>query len=199
MAVWWESISMIEQIFFIIAAPATLILIIQTLMLIFGGGFEGPDAGFDSDVSGAWESADASDIQASDTSGLRLFSMNGILTFLTVFGWSGVFLLGMDVNVVFAGAISAVLGFGALVGMAFMIRSLMKLSESGNLNYRKALGKSARVYLTIPPVGKGQGKISMMLGETLGEFPAVTEGSEPIPTGTVVRIVDLAGNVFTVE
>ena len=206
MTAWWESISLIEQIFVIIAAPSTLILIIQTVILIFGGGMDAPDSGLDSDVSGfggapETDGADfggGPDIQASDADGLRLFSIRSILTFLTVFGWSGAVLLGMGVPPVPAAAVSGLLGFAALYGMARMLKGLMKLQESGNANYRRALGQTARVYLTIPPAGQGQGKINLVLGEALGEFWAVTEEDDPIPTGAAVRVVDLAGGVYTV-
>ena len=207
MTAWWESISLIEQIFVIIAAPSTLILIIQTVMLIFGGGMDAPDSGLDSDVSGFGDAPETGgadfggggpDIQASDAEGLRLFSMRSILTFLTVFGWSGAVLLGMGVPSVPAAAVSGLLGAAALYGMARMLKGLMKLQESGNANYRGALGKTARVYLTIPPAGQGQGKINLVLGEALGEFWAITEEDEPIPTGAAVRVVDLAGGVYTV-
>lgn len=50
MVAWWESLTITEQIFAIVAVPSTLILIIQTVMLILG--FGGHDASTDSDVSG---------------------------------------------------------------------------------------------------------------------------------------------------
>ncbi|MDR0324637.1 MAG: NfeD family protein [Oscillospiraceae bacterium] len=208
MAAWWEGISLLEQIFVIIAAPSTLILIIQTVMLIFGGGLDAPDSGLGSDVSGfgsdeGMDGAESGigdpDIQAADVDGLRLFSIRGIMTFLTVFGWSGAVMISMGMHPAAAAAVSGLLGFASLYGMARMIKALMKLQESGNVNYRRALGKTARVYLTIPPAGQGQGKINLMLGDSLGEFWAVTESSEPIPTGTAVRVVDLAGGVYTVK
>jgi membrane protein implicated in regulation of membrane protease activity len=190
---WWENISLLEQIFVLIAAPSTLILIIQTIMLLFGG-FE--------DAS-SYENADFAEgdpeIEQTDTDGLRLLSVRGIMTFLTVFGWSGVIMMGMGLHPAIAAAVSGLLGFAALYGMALMTRGLMKLQESGNPDYRRALGKTAQVYITIPPAGQGQGKINLILGDALREFWAVTEREEPIPPGTMVRIVDLDGIVFTVE
>ncbi|MDR0292986.1 MAG: NfeD family protein [Oscillospiraceae bacterium] len=209
MTAWWESIGTLEQVFFIVAAPATLIIALQTLLLIFGGGMGAPDSGLDSDVSGIGDDLDipggvdfdGSDpaIEHFDADGLRLFSVRGIMAFLTVFGWSGVVLLETGVTPAVSVVIAFLLGAAALFGMALLIRSLMRLQESGNADYRRALGKTARVYLTIPPAGQGQGKINLMLGEALGEFWAVTDGKEPIPTGASVRVVDLAAGVYTVE
>ena len=50
MVAWWESLMITEQIFAIVAIPSTIILLIQTVMLMFGLG--GHDASMDSDVSG---------------------------------------------------------------------------------------------------------------------------------------------------
>ncbi len=50
MIAWWESLTITEQIFAIVAVPSTVILLIQTVMLLFG--FGGHDASSDSDVSG---------------------------------------------------------------------------------------------------------------------------------------------------
>jgi hypothetical protein len=193
MTAWWEGISLIEQIFVIIAAPSTLILVIQTVMLLFGG-FD--DA---SGTDGAETGGGDPDVSPSDTDGLRLLSVRCIMTFLTVFGWSGVILLGLGLHPAAAAGIAGLLGFASMAGMAQMIRGLMKLQESGNVNYRLALGKTARVYITIPAAGKGQGKINLVLGEALRELWAVTESAEPIPTGSSVRVVDLIGGVYTVE
>ena len=35
---WWNSLSMVSQIFYCFAVPATLILLIQTIMMLFGLG-----------------------------------------------------------------------------------------------------------------------------------------------------------------
>lgn len=50
MTAWWQSLTITEQFFAIVAVPSTIILLIQTVMLIFGLG--GHDASADSDISG---------------------------------------------------------------------------------------------------------------------------------------------------
>ena len=70
MIVWWESLTITEQIFAIVAVPSTVILLIQTVMLLFG--FGGHDASSDSDVSGLdgsiGDAADAGSATDFDTS-----------------------------------------------------------------------------------------------------------------------------------
>lgn len=73
MIAWWESLSITEQIFAIVAIPSTVILLIQTLLLIFGLG--GHDASADSDVSGLHDGMGDMDASADfDTS----FDAHGI-------------------------------------------------------------------------------------------------------------------------
>ena len=36
MSAWWESLTWLERLFAYVAFPATLLLILQTLMLLFG-------------------------------------------------------------------------------------------------------------------------------------------------------------------
>ena len=51
MSAWWESLTLLGQVFACIAIPATLILVIQTIMSIIGvsGGGDG-DVDADGDV-----------------------------------------------------------------------------------------------------------------------------------------------------
>lgn len=212
MEAWWQGISLAEQIFFLIALPATFILIIQTIMLMFGG-FFGGDADLDSDVSGL-DNGFGADYDADipqgggheafspddyDSAGLQLFSVRGIMAFLVVCGWSGIAMIEMGVPEIVSIILSVILGFLALVGMAKLLQVLMRLQESGGVNYRQGLGKTASVYLTIPARGEGQGKINLLLGEALGEYWAITEDRDPIRTGESVRIIDVSGGVYTVE
>lgn len=60
MQLWWDTIPLLEKIFFVLAMPATLILLIQTILLLFGGG--AGDSDLDSDVSGL----DGGDFDSSD-------------------------------------------------------------------------------------------------------------------------------------
>ena len=41
---WWNSIGLVGQIYALIAIPSTLVLVIQTIMLIFGFGGDDIDA-----------------------------------------------------------------------------------------------------------------------------------------------------------
>ena len=51
LVLWWQSLSLLEQILLYIAVPATLILLIQTILLCVGG-VAGGDAHVDASCDG---------------------------------------------------------------------------------------------------------------------------------------------------
>jgi len=211
MGEWWAAIGTLEKVFFCIAAPATAVLLIQTISLIFGFGEQdalGSDVsgieGLDADGLDAIDAADGlDDAGAADASldgGLRLFSIRGIIAFFTCLGWGGLAALELAASNAPALIIALVLGTAALVLMAKMISAFMKLQESGNDDLRHAIGRSGEVYLTIPPNGEGMGKVSLDLGSGIREFGAVSYSDKRIPTGAQVRVTDLARDgVLVVE
>lgn len=213
MLVWIDAMPFLEKVFFFVAFPATLIMLIQTISLFFGG--DTGDSGLDSDTSGldpvggsdiSFDSAaetlgaDFDDVHMPTDVGLRFITVRGVITFMTVFGWAGVCFLEMGFPIPAAIAAAIVLGTGALVGVAFLIRGMMGLQANVNINYREALGKYGEVYLSIPPNGEGQGKVTLTLSGALSQFDAVTDGSDSIKTGDVVRVTDIVrGSVMVVE
>ncbi len=182
MSEWWETLSVLQKGFYFVAVPATLILVIQTVMLIFGFG---DDGGGDVDI-------DMGD------DGLRIFSVRGIVGFLAVGAWSGLACLGSGLSAAIAIVVAMILGFLAMYLLARMIHAFMKLQESGNVKKTNAIGEVGKVYLAIPESQKGTGKISVMVQEQLREFDAVTLG-KALPTGSVVRVVGIeSGDVLIV-
>ncbi|MDR1705024.1 MAG: hypothetical protein LBS19_10140 [Clostridiales bacterium] len=203
---WFEATHLAERIFIFIAAPATLIMLIQTVMLFLGAG-DGPgDTGMDSDTSGIGDGEadidfdiDGDSDGSFDSSGLQFLTMRGVIAFLTVAGWTGALCMEMGLPVIVAGMLAIICGFGAMIGIAALVRVLMSLQASGNISYRAALGALAEVYLTIPG-GNATGKVSVTLGGALTECDAITEADGPIRTGAIVRVTDVVrGSVLVVE
>lgn len=202
MSVWFESLSTLQQIFAFIAIPATAVLILQTILLFFGIGNGGLDANI-SDVGGI-SGADMGDVEISDmpdgadVDGLTVFSIRGIVAMLCVGGWSGIVLLDTSLHPVLSIILAVILGIAALIGMAFLMRSLTRLQSSGNILVESALGKCGKVYLTVPAERKGSGKIHITVQETYTEFEAITDEPEDIKTGeaVVVTEVDAAGRLI---
>lgn len=210
---WWNALALAEQILYLIAIPSSLLLIIQTIMILvgFGGGGEGMNfsdtSGLDGDLSGDF-SGDISDVpdiahdgsSLADIADFRLFSVQSVVTFLCIFGWSGIVAIANGLPTWAALLISCVLGFAAMVGVAKVIQLSSRLAQNGTFDVKNLLGEDATVYIPIPPKGEGIGKITVKCGERFMEFDAVSELCETISTQTPVRITDIiAGSTLVVE
>ena len=178
---WWNSLLLGQQLFLLLALPSSVLLVIQTVMLLIG-------FGDDSDGDGVEEPLD---------DGLTLFSVRGIVSMLCIMGWSGFALLETKLHVGVSIAIAVLLGLGTLVGMAFLMRALQRLQSSGNIVVSNTIGKVGQVYIPIPPNASAAGKVNVTVQEKFSEFSAITMDSETIPTGTYVRVVavDEAGTL----
>lgn len=176
---WYNSLNLVQRIYALIAIPSTVILLIQTIMLFFGFGDDDADFDFD-DVDGA-------DVGGGD--GLVLFSVRGIVAMLCIGGWSGILLSEVGLNTPLTVLVSSLLGVGALVGMAALIKLMLNLQSSGNIQLANAIGKVGQVYLTIPANMSGIGKVNITLQDKYSEFNAMTKETEIIKTGEMIRVV----------
>ena len=187
-----------ERVFFFIALPASLIMLIQTVMLFFGVGDEGAGVGTDTEISGVDESGDGGlgdDTGESGNVGLRFITTRGIIAFLTVAGWAGFISMQAGLHAGLASLIAFACGFGAMVGVAYLVRALLSLALVHKMDYRTALGCVGEVYLTIPAAGEGgRGKIHVTVNGTFREVDAITEYPQAIKSGTKIRVTDIVGD-----
>ena len=234
MTQWWNALNLTQQIFAIFALPASAILIIQTVLLLFGlgsnhdsgmdgsahdGGFAGAahDGSLDAatgshiggvdvhggvfgthDVNGADLHHDAHPLADQDA-GLRVFTVRGLIAFFAVGGWTGIAMIDLGLGSALAAIIALAAGLAALFLVAVIIRMLLSLQSSGNLDIRNAVGGIGVVYLHIPGGFAGSGKITILLQERSTEIDAMTEFPEGIPTGRQVRVVGLRGEKVLVR
>ena len=220
---WWNSLGITMQVFYCIAIPATLIIVIQTILLMIGIGHGGEGVEF-SDTSGI-DGLDVPDMPSdvptdmprahaidgcehtaigdgsnpADFGTMQLFTLQGIMTFLCVFGWTGIICTSLGLHVAIAIIIALVLGFLAMLGVAKVLQLTRRLTQDGSLDVRRLLGEKGRVYIPIPANESGEGKVTIAAGERFIELSAVTDEQEAIPTGTQVRIIDVRGDVVAVE
>lgn len=212
---WFAGLPFLEKLFIYIAAPSTVILVLQTLLLFVGGDSDdGGDAMLESDSSGidfeglepdADLSLDSGELAAADlddvqtlpeggdvhsSAGLRFLTTRGIVAFLTVSGWTGICSMELGVPSLLAIILAVHFGAAAMIGIAYLVRAMMGLQSSGTVQYRKALGMIGDVYLPIPANGGGVGKVSLALGG-VKEYDAVTTEETAIKTGELVRVTDI--------
>ena len=207
MITWWNALTIEAQIFACMAIPATLILLIQTVLMLLGIGDEGGDGVFGEgspfevnghEISDAVEGVfgenfNPGDHDISGLDGLRILSVRGIIAFFVVFGWMGVALSGAGLKLAVNILISFAAGFITMVLIALLMRWVMRLQSNGTMDIRNALGCGGRIYLTVPEMRRGQGKVNVTVQGQLREFECVTDMENPIPTGAEVTVIGISG------
>jgi len=170
----------------LMALPATLIFVIQSVMTFAGvDSHDGLSADFDGDL------------QNGDTP-FQLFTFRNMINFLLGFSWTAISFY----NIVESRAILLTLSF--LVGAAFVIlffmiiRQIERLAEDNSFRITNALNKTASVYLTIPARKAGTGKIQVSVKGSFHELEAVTESEKKIETSATVRIIRIESNNLVV-
>jgi membrane protein implicated in regulation of membrane protease activity len=187
---WWNELDLIQQIFALIALPSTVLIVIQTVLLLIGIGGES-----DTDV-------DVDDVDGIDLpdDGLAIFSVRGILSMLCITGWVAVALLETSLPAGVSIAIAIACGIATLIGMAYLMRAVNKLQSSGNIDIGNCIGKIGEVYIPIPSSGNGSGKVNLTVQEKFSEFTAITTSGEQLKTGAFVRVVAVSeAGVLVVE
>ncbi|MBQ9086327.1 MAG: NfeD-like protein [Clostridia bacterium] len=210
MLAWWNSLSMAVQVFYCIAIPSTLILVIQTILLFLGIGDDadgldgiggdaapdGPDADPGDGVFGEELATEDPDPHGWD--GLRILTFRGIIAFFVVFGWVGVAMGATGASLWLTIPIAFLSGLAMMITLAVLLRAVMRLRSDGNTDNRNAIGTSGRVQLTIPAYRTGEGKVHLMLQGSYVERDAVTDETEPIPTGCEIVVIGVSGQTTLV-
>lgn len=220
---WWNSMSVFQQVIFVIACAATSVLVLQIILMIIGGvadnggevggasdlsvdgDFDGSDIGIgggpDGDIS--LDGGDFAEAPQSHGSalpfGLKLLSLRAILAFIAVGGWT-CYTVCYALDWYAALLIGVAAGLLAACGIAAALTGMEKLQSSGNIDPNNTVGKIGTVYLTVPPSRGGFGKINVVVQERFAEYDAMTDSDEPIPTGAEIKVLaHLGGNVLLVQ
>jgi membrane protein implicated in regulation of membrane protease activity len=185
---FWESLTVLQKIHWIIALPATLIFIILLILTLVGNDSHDFNAGHDHDFSSGHDD------------GMHIFSLKSILAFLMFYGWTGLAVFQYGIGSWFVITIIS-LGIGLLMMLftAWLFFMMMKLQASGTLDVNNAIGQNAEVYLTIPGKKKGSGQVQLIIQGTYRTLDAVTEEIEDIKTGAFVEVIDVINDTLVVR
>jgi hypothetical protein len=179
---WWRSMAAFEQTLWVIALLFSLLFLLQTIMSFTGGDADMADGDADASVAG------------DDGIGHQFFTIKNLIAFFTIFAWTGIacYKGGMGE----AASIGSGLLAGALmvVMMAVLFKSMSKLKQSGTLQMKNAVGVIAETYLFIPASRTGFGKIHIKVQGSLHELQAITDDTEQIATGKLVKVTGLAND-----
>lgn len=206
---WWNNLTILQHLFYYCAIPATLILIIQTLLTILGLGNDmDGDIDFDSDIDldgdmdiqGNYDVAEMDSDVLESSASLKFFSIRGIIAFFTLFGWVGVVLSDTNLNNILIFIFAILSGLAGMFIIALMFYGFTRMQSSGNINLKNALGTTGEIYIPIPPNRSGKGKIQLTLQERFIEANAMTDDNKILSTGSRVRVVDVIDiNTLLVE
>lgn len=191
---WWNNMDLTGQIFALIAIPSTLVLVVQTVLLLFGIG------GDDIDSDGIDITGDGFGDTPGDGGGdgLTLFSVRGIMAMASVGGWSGLVMHEAGINLMVTVLLATAFGFLALAGIALFMRLAMRLQQNGTLDLGYSIGRVGTVYIPIPANMSGSGKIHLSMQERFIEVDAVTVTERKLSTGESVRVVSTNENGMVV-
>ena len=176
----WSETSMFEQIFWIIAIPATVIFLLLLILTVFGGD---ADTDVDTDIDG--------DLADGDSIPFQFLSLKNIVAFFTVFGWSGIGFIQTGMASWLVIVLATLCGIVMMVMMATLFYFMSKLAESGTLKMKNAIGKLGEVYLVIPAKRGGMGKVQLNVQGSMRTLDAITDDEDSIPTSSIINVKDV--------
>lgn len=176
---WWSELSTVQQVYWSITLPSTLIFLILLVLTVFGGDADhmDVDADADADIDGA--------------GGFQFITLKNLIGFFTVFGWSGLSCIDAGLSTNTTVLVSFLSGLGMMVLMAAIFYFMSRLSHSGTMDIRRAIHSVGEVYLAIPAERGGIGKVQIRVQGSLRELEAMTDDLNDIATGKVVLVVDV--------
>ncbi|HLT32221.1 MAG TPA: hypothetical protein VKZ98_00395, partial [Aquaticitalea sp.] len=117
-----------------------------------------------------------------------------LIGFFTIFGWSGIACIGEGLSKPITVLISVIAGLVMMTIMAAMFHYMKKLTDSGTLDFKNAIGAIGEVYLTIGENRSKMGKVSVRVQGTLRELEALTDSFTELKSGTIIKVVDVTSN-----
>lgn len=185
----WQDLSLLEQIYWLVAIPSTLIFIVLLIMTIVGA-----------DVGGDVETDMDTALADGDVISFQFLSLKNIIGFFTMFGWSGLGFYHAGLSVWLVIVLSVLCGLLMMMAMAALFYFMSRLAEDGTLKMSSAIGRPGEVYLTIPAQRRGLGKVQLTIQGALQTLDAVTDEPEPISTSSIIEVIDvIAGQILLVR
>lgn len=182
---WWDGLNSIQQIYWAIAIPFTLIFLIQTVLTFVGGEIDG-DTDMDMDGDG--------DI------GFQFFTIKNLVAFFTIFGWTGIACLDSGLSMIAVILSSLIAGLIMMSLMAAIFYFFSKLTASGTMNIQNAVGGVGEIYLTVRAKRGNIGKVSLMVQGSLRELEAITDDDEDLKNGMVINVKEVInGNLLLIS
>jgi len=175
---WWDSLALLQKIYWGLAIPFTLFFIFQLIVTFLGG--DVVDDG----------SADA-DIEGDDGIGFQFLTLKNLIAFFTIFSWTGIACLDSGMGNGLSIFISLIAGLIMMSVMAALFYFMSKATESGTMDINRAKGGVGEVYLTVKAQRGNIGQVQIKVQGALRTLEAITDDDLDLPTGTVISVTDV--------
>lgn len=177
----FQSMDTLLQAFWICALVASLVLVIQFVLMLIG--IDHGDMDFDV------HDGDTLDLGGS----LNLITVKNVIGFLVGFGWAGVCFYSSITSAFLLILVALLVGCLFVAMFIFIYKQGRKLDKDGTFRIADCLDKTASVYLRIPSGGEGKGKVQISINGSVHEIDALTDEDE-IKSGQTVKIVEIVDN-----
>jgi len=197
---WWDTFTSFEKVFWYIAIPFSVLLVLQMILTFAGmGGTDADIGGGDTDLSDDVEHSSSDDVDAEPA--FHLFTVRSFIAFFTLFGWGGIAAFENGLSRTWVIIIAFIAGFVALTAVSALFYFISKLADDGgSLKIQNALNKIGTVYIPIKANSENIGKLQIEVQGSLREMQALTKSDVDLKTGTVVKVIGIASNsVLVVE
>ena len=177
---FFDGMSTLEQAYWIFAIIGSAIFVIIFILTFIGGDT-------DTDME-----ADSTDFEADDGGvGFQFFTLKNVIAFFTIFGWTGLICIGENLSTALTILLSTIAGLIMMALTSLLFFWMHKLSASGTLKIKNAIGLVGEVYIPIKANRKEIGKVQINVQGSLRELDAVTDSDEDLKTSTIVKVVDI--------
>ncbi|PQO29630.1 hypothetical protein DTL21_26655 [Bremerella cremea] len=175
-------------VFLVCAVMAGSVFVVQFLLALLGVGldeFDIPDDMPD----------DAPHDFTGDAHGstwlFGVISFKTVVTAFTFFGIAGMGSLSADLGEPLSFVIAVAVGLAAMYTVHWIMQLLYRLNSDGTVQIDNALGCHGNVYIPIPPMKSGVGKIQLRVQDQIVEYAAQTSSHEKLATGTPVEVTEV--------
>ncbi len=203
MQTWWDALTSIEKVLWLIAIPFSVIFIIQVVISFTGIGGGATDPGADipdilSDISSTGH--DISHSNEDSGPGFSFFTIRNFIAFFTVFSWSGLALNNAGTSMILTIILAVLIGVVAMIIISSLFYFTSKMADSGNVLVKNAIGATGKVYLPIKANKGNVGKVMVTFQGSIREMEAVTLQDKDLSTNMVIKVTGLADeNILIVE
>jgi hypothetical protein len=186
----------LERIYWFCAIFGSAFVVVQFFTSAFLG--HGGDDAIDLDTDGVGDVVDGDvngvgdhDAMHHDSGGhmfLKLLSVRTATAGIAFFGLAGLACRGSNISEAAQLGIAIGCGFVAIVAVYYLMRALNSFNANGSLRTSAAIGAEGTVYLTIPAMRKGVGKVTIVQQERTVEYDASTESEFDLKPGMPIVV-----------